>query len=121
MSISRKMFNGRITIPGDQAVSLISVMQSSPLHWGLEADLVSPSLDSIIGSECGIVPDSDIWIGSDANVKNTTSGSFYQGVHVAGGANYSLQDFGHYGIIDVNQLYLYSISGGGADLTFTAR
>lgn len=119
---SRKIFNGRITIPGNSAVSLYSLMRTSPLHWGYETTaLTTPSMDSIIGSEVGITPDGDIWIGSDANVKNTTSGSFYQGVHVAGGTNYSLQDFGSFGIIDPNQLFIYSISGGGADVTFQAR
>lgn len=122
MTISRKMFNGRIAIPGDSATSLLSMMASSPLHWTLESDLTSPSMDSILGSGCGIVPDGDIWIGSDANVKNASAGSFYQGVHVAPGRNYSLQDFGGgYGLIDPNQIYIYSLSGGAADLTFNAR
>lgn len=122
MTIARKMFNGRIAIPGDSATSVLSLMTASPLHWGFETTaLTAPSLDSIIGSECGIVPDGDVWIGSDASVKNTASGSFYQGVKIPAGTNYSLQDFGPIGIVDPNQLYLYSVSGCGADLTFTAR
>lgn len=95
-------------------------MQTGSLHWGLESDLTSPSMDSILGSECMITPDSPIWIGSDANVKNATVGSNYQGIAVAAGVKYSLQDFGP-GLIDPNQIYLYSLSGGGADLTFQAR
>lgn len=122
MTTSRKIFSGRITIPNNQATSLYAMMRDSPLHWGFESTaLTIPSLDSILGSEVGIVPDGDIWIGSDANVKNTTVGNFYQGVHIAGGANYSLQDFGPVGLIDPNQIFIYSVSGGGADLTFQAR
>lgn len=120
MTTSRKNFIGRISVPGNSATSLSSLMTSSPLHWGLESDLTSPSMDSILGSEVGLIPDSDIWVGSDANVKNATAGSFYQGVLVPAGENYSLQDFGP-GLIDPNQIYLFSVSGGGADLTFQAR
>lgn len=122
MTTSRRIFNGRINVPGDQATSLYALMRDSALHWGFETTaLTTPSLDSIIGSEIGIIPDGSMWLGSDANVKNTSAGSFYQGVFLAGGQNFSLQDFGPMGLLDPNSLYLYSISGGGADLTFTAR
>lgn len=122
MTTSRKIFSGRITIPGNQATSLYALMRDSALHWGFETTaLTTPSLDSIIGSEVGLVPDGEIWIGADANVKNAAAGSFYQGVHIAGGANYSLQDFGPMGLLDPNQIFIYSVSGGGADLTFQAR
>lgn len=122
MSRSRKLFNSRIQIPGDQAVSLLSVMQTSPLKWTYESDGSTPSMDSILGSEVGLVPDSTIWIGSDANVKNSTVGGFYQGIRVAAALNYSLQDFGGgTGLIDVNQIWLYSVSGTGCDCTFQGR
>lgn len=120
MTTSRKMFIGRITIPGNQGTSLAQCMRDSALHWGLESDLTTPSMDSSIGSEVGIIPDGPIWIGSDANVKNANIGSFYQGIPVVAAQNYSLQDFGP-GLIDPNQIYLYSVSGGGANLSFTAR
>lgn len=121
-SRSRKIFLGRITVPGDSATSLNALMGSSALKWGFEIDGTTPSLDSIIGSNAGIIPDSPIWIGSDANVKNASIGSFYQGVRVAAGQNFSLQDFGSdFGIIDPNQIYIYSVSGTGCDLAFTAR
>lgn len=123
MTISRKLFQGRITIPGDQALSLNTLMAQSPLHWGYESTAqTTPSLDSIIGSEFGIVPDGLIYVGSDANVKNATAGSFYEGIRVNGGANYSLQDFGGgTGLIDPNQIFFYSTSGCGADVVFQAR
>jgi len=123
MTISRKIFQGRIIIPGDQAVSLNTLMAQSPLHWGYESTAqTTPSMDSIIGSEVGLTPDGIIYVGSDANVKNATAGSFYQGIRVNGGQNYSLQDFGGgTGLIDPNQIYLYSVSGSGADLVFQAR
>lgn len=122
MTTSRKMFQGRITIPGNQATSLVALMAASPLHWTLEADLTTPSLDSILGSEVGLIPDGVIYVGSDANVKNATADPYYQGIRINGGQNYSLQDFGGgYGMIDPNQIYLYSASGSGADLVFQAR
>ena len=122
MTISRKIFSGRVTIPPNEATSLNALMRDSPLHWGYETTaLTTPSMDSIIGSEFGVVPDGSIWIGSDANVRNTTAGSFYQGVFVPGGQNYSMQDFGPFGLIDPNQVFIYSISGGGDDVTFQAR
>lgn len=121
MTISRKMFSGRVTIPPNEATSLNILMRNSSLHWGLETDLTSPSMDSIIGSAFGVTPDGDIWIGSDANVKNTTVGTFYQGVLVPGGQNYSIQDFGQFGLVDPNLIWLYSVSGAGADVTFQAR
>lgn len=115
MTTSRKLFSGRITIPGNSATSLKSMMRDSALHWGYETTaLTTPSMDSIIGSEVGLVPDGDVWIGSDSSVTNAN------GIRVAGGQNYSLQDFGP-GLIDPNQIYIYSLSGGGADLTFQAR
>jgi len=122
MTISRKIFNGRITIPGNQATSLNQLMKESALHWGYETTaLTQPSMDSILGSEVKIIPDGEIWIGSDANVKNVASGAFYQGVHVAAAGVYSLQDQGPVGMIDPNQIWIYSVSGGGADVTFQAR
>lgn len=111
---SRKMFVGRVTLPPDAATSLAVMMRDSPLHWGYETTaLTTPSMDSIIGSECGIVPDGPVTIGSDSNVRT-------QGIPVAGGANFSLQDFGP-GLIDPNQIYFYSQSGSGMSVTFQAR
>lgn len=121
MTRSRKIFNGPITIPPDSATSLNALMAQSPLLWGLETDGVSPSMDSIIGTNVKIVPDSPIWVGSDANVKNATVGSFYMGVPVAAGATYSLEDAGPRGMIDPNQIYLYAINGTHCNLTFEAR
>lgn len=119
---SRKIFSGRVTIPNDAATNLNTLMRDSPLHWGYETTaLTQASQDSILGSEVGIVPDGEIFIGSDSNVRAVSSGSFYRGVRVAGGANYSLQDFGPVGMIDPNQIWIYSVSGGGADVTFQAR
>lgn len=110
------MFSGRITIPNNQATSLYAMMRDSSLHWGYETTAITaPSMDSIAGSEVGLVPDGVVWVGVDSTVG---SGS---GVRVAGGQNYSLQDFGPMGLLDPNQIYLFSVSGGGADLTFQAR
>lgn len=121
MSRSRKMFLGRVTVPNNEATSLNTLMGQSALKWGFETDGTTPSLDSIIGSECFITPDSPIWLGSDANVKNATVGSSYQGIAVGAGVKYSLQDFGPMGMIDPNQIYLYSVNGTSAELTFQAR
>jgi len=98
-------------------------MKNSALHWGFETTaLTTPSMDSILGSEAGIVPDATIYIGSDANVRNAAlGGDTYRGVTAIGGQNYSLQDFGPFGLIDPNQIYLFNQSGCGVDVTFQAR
>jgi hypothetical protein len=117
MSIARKMFIGRVLIPGGPGVSLLSMMQASALHWGLEADLSTPSLDSIIGSECIGVPDGAIRISSD-------SANAATGIAKAAAATFSLSDYGpDFGIIDPTAIFFYSVnpSGTGMDLTFTAR
>lgn len=119
---SRKIFQGPITVPPDAATSLNTLMQQSALKWGFESDGTTPSMDSILGSNVKIVPDSPIWIGSDSNVRSATVGSFYMGVPVAAGATYSLDDQGGgMGMIDPNQIYLYAINGTHCNLVFQSR
>lgn len=123
MSISRKIFSANVSLPADTATSLYALMRDSALHWGFEdTSLTTPSLDSIIGSEAGVVPDDTIYVGSDSNVRDVAGGGFYKGVTVVAGQNYSLQDFGSaFGIIDPNQIYFYCVAGCDADVTFQAR
>jgi len=114
--IARKIFIGRVNLAAITPTSLADLMKNSSLHWGFETTaLDTPSLDSIIGSECGIIPDAATYVGSDANVSPTT------GVLVAAGVNFSLQDMGKYGIIDPNQIYFYNQSGTGMAVTFQSR
>lgn len=122
MTISRKIFNANVTLPANTATSLATLMRNSALHWGLESDLASPSMDSFLGSEAGIVPSANVYIGSDSNVRSAAiGGSSYRGVLAPGGANYSLQDFGPMGMIDPNQVWFYNQSGCTMDVTFQAR
>lgn len=123
MTISRKLFSANVTLPADTATSLATLMKNSALHWGYESTaLTQPSMDSILGSEAGLVPAGDIYIGIDSNVRaGALGGSTYKGVLAAGGANYSLQDFGPRGMIDPNQIWLYAQSGATIDVTFQAR
>ena len=122
MTLSRKVFSANVTLPAATATSLYTLMKNSALHWGYEdTTLTQPSLDSILGSEMGIVPSADVYVGADANVRNTAGVGTYQGVRAASGANYSLQDFGPVGMIDPNQIYLYNVAGCTIDLTFQAR
>ena len=123
MTVSRKMFSANVTLPAATATSLYQLMRDSALHWGYESTaLTQPSMDSILGSEAGLVPTADIYIGVDSNVRNTPSGgATYQGVLAATGENYSLQDFGPRGMIDPNQVWLYSAAGTTVDVTFQAR
>lgn len=120
---SRKIFNAQVTLPANTATSLATLMRDSPLHWGLESNLTSPSMDSILGSEAGFIPSATVYVGSDSNVRGgAIGGSTYKGVTATGGANYSLQDFGGgNGMIDPNQIFLYNQSGCTVDLTFQAR
>lgn len=122
MTTSRKVFSANVTLPANTATSLATLMRNSALHWGLQSDLTSPSMDSILGSEAGIIPSGNVYVGSDANVRGgAIGGSTYKGVTVLGGSNYSLQDFGPAGMIDPNQIYFYNQSGCTMDVTFQAR
>jgi hypothetical protein len=117
MSRARKIFIGRVLVPGLTATSLFSMMQASALLWGYESDGTTPSLDSIIGSECIVVPDGAVRIGSDS----TTAAA---GIAKAAAATFSLSDYGpDFGIIDPTAIFFYSVnpSGTGMDVTFTAR
>ena len=116
MTISRKIFIGRVTLPGITPTSLATLMRTSSLHWGLESDLTTPSMDSTTGSEAGIIPDAPVYIGIDNTVSPTT------GMAVAAGVNFSLQDFGPaFGVIDPNQIWFYNQSGCQMAVTFQAR
>lgn len=117
MTTSRKIFIGRVLLPAITPSSLYQLMRDSPLHWGFETTaLTTPSLDSITGSECGVVPDAAVYVGSDSSVSPST------GIALTPGANFSLQDFGPaFGIIDPNQIWFYSQSGSGMAVTFQAR
>src|ERR1043165_2828024 len=117
MTISRKIFIGRVTLLPITPASLFQLMRDSPLHWGYETTaLTTPSMDSITGSEGGVVPDAAVFVGSDSSVSPTT------GIALAAGANFSLQDFGSaFGVIDPNQIWFYSQSGCGMAVTFQSR
>ncbi len=123
MTISRKFFSANVSLPADQATSLYTLMKLSPLHWGYETTaLTDPSMDSILGSEAGIVPSGDVYVGSDANVRGgPVGGDTYKGVLIPAGENYSLQDFGPRGMIDPNQIFVYAQSGATLGLTFQSR
>lgn len=122
MSRSRKTFIAQVSLPPDSATSLLTMMAASALKWGFESDGATPSLDSVIGSDAGLIPDSTVFLGVDSNVRAATSGSFYRGVTVVAGQNFSLQDFGGmYGVIDPSAIYCYNQSGCDIDLTFKAR
>lgn len=117
MTISRKLFVGRVTLPADTPTSLLGLMSASSLHWGYETTaLTTPSMDSITGSEAGVVPDAAVYVGSDINVNATT------GVPLAAEENFSLQDFGaDYGVIDPNQIWFFSADETDMSVTFQAR
>ena len=119
---ARKIFNAVATLSAITPTSLLSLMQTSALKWTYETDGTTPSMDSVLGSEAGIVPGQNIWIGSDSNVRDQTGGSFYQGFPVASGSNYSLQDFGGgTGNIDPTQIYLYARNDTPIAIAFQAR
>lgn len=116
MATSRKVFIGRVSLPAITPSSLYDLMKNSALHWGFETTaLTTPSFDSIIGDEVGVIPDAQVFVGSDNTVSPTT------GISVAAGANFSLQDFAKYGLIDPNQIWFYNQSGAGMAVTFHGR
>lgn len=116
MSTSRKIFLGRVTLPAITPTSLYDLMKQSALHWGYETTaLTTPSFDSIIGDEVGVIPDARVFVSSDNTVSPST------GVSVAAGSNFSLQDFAKYGLIDPNQIYFYNQNGCQMSVTFHGR
>lgn len=122
MTISRKFFSATVALPANAATSLYTLMKNSALHWGFEdAGLTIPSMDSILGSEARITPEATTYVGSDANVGASDSGSTYKGVAVAGDQSYSLSDMGPRGLIDPNQVWLYNQSGTNVAIMFQAR
>lgn len=117
---SRKFFSSTVVLPAATATSLATLMQDSILHWGLQDDLVNPSMDSFLGDEASITPDSTVYVGNDANVRNADATPLYKGVAVTASQNYSLQDFGARGNIDPNAIWLYSAAGANIVLVFQA-
>jgi len=115
MSRSRKLFIGRVTVPPNVGTSLLSLMQNSALQWGLEPDGVTPSFDSIIGSECIVTPDAAVRVSSDSTVGAG-------GILKTAGSAFNLSDYGpDFGIIDPNAIYFWNQNGVGMDVIFTAR
>lgn len=121
MATSRKIFNATVALPADTATSLATLMRNSALHWGLEDDLITPSMDSILGTEATLAPEATIYVGSDANVRATAGVGTYKGVPVANTGTYSLSDMGFGGLIDPNQIWLYNASGTNVAVVFQAR
>lgn len=122
MTISRKTFAANVTLPANEATSLYTLMRDSALHWGFETTaLTQPSMDSITGERAQITPAANVYIGSDANVRNTAGVGTYQGALAASGEPFTLQDFARYGIVDPNQVFLYSQPGTTLDLVFQGR
>lgn len=122
MTISRKVFSANVTLPPNVATSLADLMKNSLLHWGYETTaLTTPSMDSLLGSEAGIVPSATVNIGSDSNVRDANADPLYKGVTVLAGQNYSLQDFGYGGLIDPSQIFIYRNAGTTLDVVFQSR
>lgn len=115
--LCRTFFSATVTLPAATATSVATLMRNSILHWGENGD-GSPSMDSFMGSELGLVPSGTIYVGSDANVRNADADPLYKGAEVAAAENYSLQDSGMRGIIDPETIWLYSVGGANIELTF---
>src|SRR6266542_1441773 len=114
--MSRKFFSAVVQLPAATATSLATLMKNSLLHWGLQTDLVTPSMDSFYRDEASITAHSTIYVGSDANVRHADAPPLYKGVSVAYGVNYSVQDFGARGNIDPDSIWLYSTGGSNIAL-----
>jgi len=123
MTISRKIFAESVTLPAITPKSLYELMRDSIQHWGFETTaLTTPSMDSIIGTNVELTPNTgDVYMGNDANVRNVNATPLYRGVFLPQGETRTIQDPGVYGIIDPNQIYLWSQSGSTVDVVFTAR
>lgn len=115
--LCRTFFSATVTLPAATASNVATLMRNSLLHWG-ENDDGTPSMDSFMGSELGLVPSGTTYVGSDANVRNADADPLYKGVELAANENHSLQDPGMRGIIDPETIWLYSVAGASIELTF---
>lgn len=115
MTTSRKLFIGRVTLPPLVATSLYEMMRDSSLHWGFETTaLTTPSLDSILGSECSVIPDAAVYRGIDSTLNSSN------GVLLAAGGTFEVEDFAG-GVVDPTQIYFWNQSGTQMSVIFKAR
>lgn len=113
MTVARKFFSETVTINGNAAISLLSLMQSA--GWTYEPGTnnaigTTPSMDSTIGTGATIIPESfTLYVGNDQYVRDTASAGpprTYRGVPVAAGDPYSIEEFSR-GLVDANEIWLW--------------
>ncbi len=121
MSVARTTFIETVSLPAAAATSVATLMRSSIQSWGLEADGITPSLDSFDGDELSVTPQAPVYIGNSANVRDVNATPLYQGILIAAAATFLLQDFAKGAIVDPTQVYLYSQSGCNVALMFHGR
>lgn len=126
MSSSKKYFSRTVSLAAVTSVSIASLMRTAGYGFEMDSDnniTTTPSLDSFIGAQCFIVPQADtIWVGDNQYVSsNNVVGPprLYQGVPAASGESYNVVQ-AQRGIVDVNQVWLYSDSSQTVSIVFVA-
>lgn len=117
---ARKLFSQRVTIPSGQALSFYALMQLAPAtpndaQWGFNPDGTFPSMDSSYGDGATIIPASQtVYVGRSIDTSPAN------GVPCGATVPYNLQDYCR-GIVDTEQIYVYSTNAQAMDVIFQGR
>lgn len=120
--LARKLFSRRVSITGGTAISLANLMKSAPgvtgtPAWGKNAD-GSISMDSFSGDGGTIIPvTGDVYFGFDSQVADADAAGTYKGVPAVAEQPFSLTDFCR-GIVDANQVWIFSATSQDVDVIF---
>ena len=126
MSTAHKFFSENVTIPVSTPVSMKTLLQTA--GWGFEKDPITnaisttPSLDSFNGIGASIVPAANVYVGHDQFVGDAVVAGpprLYKGALAAAAQKFGLDAFCR-GIIDPNEVWLFSAGGTTVDLVFKA-
>lgn len=123
--LSRKNFIRRVTIPSNQSITYLGLMQLAPATmdnpvWGQNAD-GSPSMDSTQGDGASIIPQSGVlYVGGSSGVSAVNSASTYIGVPTQAGQSFSLTDYWPCPI-DIGSIWLYSVNAQDCDIIYQGR
>lgn len=124
---SSKFFSETVTLGGASATRLADLMRTA--GYGFEKDAnnaitTTPSLDSFIGGQCFIIPQTyTAWVGHDQYVSSSALAAppprLYQGVPAAAGESFNVVQNPR-GIIDANNIWLYSDFPQSVSIVFVA-
>jgi hypothetical protein len=122
--LARRLFSRTVSITGGAAVSLATLMRNAPAvtgtpAWGTNTD-GSVSMDSFEGNECTVTPSTGIvYFGYDARVADADTASTYKGASTTIGATPFDVAAWCRGIVDAENIFLYSPSTQNLSIVFS--